>query len=203
MDGVPQRQDDHIRLSDAERREVIARLQEATDEGRLTILEFEDRVGLVWEARTRGDLAGIDDDLPFRALPARIPPDHVLTPAEARRQWIISMLGGTRRKGSWKPGSPTMAVAVLGAVDLDLSDVEDDIVEIVAISLFGGVEVKVPAGTQVEMGGFALLGGNRDRTDPVEGGPPLRVRIRSFAFAGGCNVRNRRFRFRRLRRQVR
>jgi hypothetical protein len=203
VERSPQRRDDEIRLSDAERREVISRLQEVTDDGRLTILEFEDRVGLVWEARTRGDLAGIDDDLPITVLPARIPSETVLAPSDVRRQWIVSVMGGTRRKGSWKPGSPTMALAVLGGVDLDLSDVDDDVVEIVAISFFGGVEVKVPAGTQVEMGGFTLLGGNRDRTDPVDGGPPMRVRVRSFAIVGGCNVRNRRFRFRRLRRQVR
>lgn len=53
-----------LRVSNAERDAVIARLQHATAEGRLSLDELEDRVVVTFAARTRADLEQIVDDLP-------------------------------------------------------------------------------------------------------------------------------------------
>jgi hypothetical protein len=58
---------DHLRVSDAERQQVVDALQRHTGEGRLSIDEFEDRSTLAFAARTRADLGGVLADLP--ALP--------------------------------------------------------------------------------------------------------------------------------------
>jgi hypothetical protein len=55
-------------VSDSDRRAVIDALQRHTGDGRLTLDEFEDRVGEVLSARTRADL-----DATLRELPSLRP----------------------------------------------------------------------------------------------------------------------------------
>jgi hypothetical protein len=45
-----------VRASDAERDAVVGRLNQAVGEGRVTMDEFSERLGLAYAARTRGDL---------------------------------------------------------------------------------------------------------------------------------------------------
>jgi hypothetical protein len=56
--------DQHIRVSDAERTEVTERLAAHFGEGRLTQAEFDERVAQAMNAKTRGELRGLFDDLP-------------------------------------------------------------------------------------------------------------------------------------------
>lgn len=56
--------DRRIRVSDAERTEVADRLAVHFGEGRLNQAEFDERVALAMNAKTRGDLSGLFDDLP-------------------------------------------------------------------------------------------------------------------------------------------
>lgn len=57
-----------LRVSDAERGAVQRYLHRAHDAGQIDLEEFDDRVRLVWAARTRSDLDRVTADLP--ALPA-------------------------------------------------------------------------------------------------------------------------------------
>jgi hypothetical protein len=56
--------DQHIRVSDAERNEVAEILGQHYADGRLDQAEFDERVTRTMSAKTRGDLAGLFDDLP-------------------------------------------------------------------------------------------------------------------------------------------
>ena len=56
--------DQHIRVSDAERNEVAELLGRHYADGRLDQAEFDERVSRAMAAKTRGDLAGLFDDLP-------------------------------------------------------------------------------------------------------------------------------------------
>lgn len=56
--------DGHLRASDAERDEVIEVLRQHAADGRLTLAEFEERVGEALAATTRADLAPVLRDLP-------------------------------------------------------------------------------------------------------------------------------------------
>ena len=62
--------DDHLRASDADRQQVADRLRKALDEGRLTLLEYDDRLGAAYGAQTYGELAKVTHDLPG---PAALP----------------------------------------------------------------------------------------------------------------------------------
>ena len=56
--------DQHIRVSDTERTEVTDRLAVHFGEGRLTKAEFDERAAQAMNAKNRGDLRGLFDDLP-------------------------------------------------------------------------------------------------------------------------------------------
>ena len=53
-----------LRVSDAERESVAARLRDAAAEGRLTLAEADERQALAYAARTRDDLHPLTADLP-------------------------------------------------------------------------------------------------------------------------------------------
>ena len=61
------------RASDEERQLVIERLREETTAGRLTLEEFDERVGEVWASRTRGELQQALRELPDPAPAAAEP----------------------------------------------------------------------------------------------------------------------------------
>ena len=66
--------DDRIRISDADRESVTARLREHFAEGRLTSGELDDRITAALSAKTYGDLRAVMSDLPEPAAAAPAPP---------------------------------------------------------------------------------------------------------------------------------
>ena len=62
QDGAKVQRD--LRASDAERQTVVRRLERALREGRLTIVEFDERTQAAYAARTRGELEDLTEDLP-------------------------------------------------------------------------------------------------------------------------------------------
>jgi hypothetical protein len=61
---------DEIRAADADRERAAARLNEALDEGRLSLHELDERLRQVYEARTFGELDRVLADLPSPAPPS-------------------------------------------------------------------------------------------------------------------------------------
>lgn len=59
---------DHLRVSDAERREASALLSRHFVDGRLDDQELDERVGAAMQAKTRGDLSRLLVDLPPLAV---------------------------------------------------------------------------------------------------------------------------------------
>jgi Domain of unknown function (DUF1707) len=53
-----------MRASDRDRQQVVDRLRSALDDGRLTMDEYVDRMGVAYQAATYGDLAPLCADLP-------------------------------------------------------------------------------------------------------------------------------------------
>jgi hypothetical protein len=58
-----------VRASDDEREQTVALLQRSFADGRLTLDELEDRVGIAYAARTRAQLSGLTADLPAAEQP--------------------------------------------------------------------------------------------------------------------------------------
>ena len=172
-----------VLASDAERESALARLRDAVGEGRLTLEELAERVEAALGARTRSELEAVAADLPA-AAPA---------PSERKRgtRWVLGILGGDDRAGRWRIAERCTVVNVMGGADLDLREaiVEGDHTDILVVSLMGGSNITVPEGVEVEMGGFALMGGNALKAQgpvPARGAPT--VRVRAYSLMGGTDV---------------
>ena len=81
--------DQHLRVSDAERQAVVDRLAEHFAQGRLDQAEFDERSARAMTAKTRGDLAGLFDDLPETGAPAV--PEHPW-PGRRRRHPVLLLV---------------------------------------------------------------------------------------------------------------
>jgi hypothetical protein len=190
-----------LRASDAERERATDLLQEAMASGRLSPDEFEDRVRLVLESKTRPELERLVDDVlvphddshPIGSaaeLPraARTP----VTRGEGGTHRILAILGGSERKGRWRLSSSCSVINLLGGSELDLSEVElaSDRVELKVVSVMGGADIRLPVGLNVEISEVAILGGNSVSVgdqQPDPGGPVVHLRL--ISILGGSEVR--------------
>jgi hypothetical protein len=192
----PENSSSDVRASDAERDAVVGRLNQAAGEGRLTMDEFSERLELTYAARTRGDLGPLLDDLPTdadaTALTAATGTSVVSSGSQGKdTRWNISPIGGIRHRGYWRVPRHTVAIGILGGVDVNLSDAELAAPEVMItkVSIIGGVSVRVPAGIRVEVSNFSILGGrNINLAGPLAPNAPV-LRIRAFSIIGGVNVR--------------
>lgn len=164
---------------------MVARLRAAAGEGRLTLDEVEERVGEVYRARTAADLVPLTVDLPD--VPAGLP---------RATSKVFGVLSGAKQTGRWRPAAITHATAVAGSCRLDLCDavLDGPEIEIRARAVFGSIEVLVPEGVHVELGGYALLGSKSYRvrsSTPKPGAPTIHVDAR--AVVGSVSVRTKAF----------
>jgi class 3 adenylate cyclase len=179
-----------MRVADADRDRTVALLREHVVAGRLTLDEFSDRAGRALEATTRGELEAVMTDLPEASEPSTT---GTVTP-RARRRWHIAVMSGHDTKGRWRIGDKTNAVAIMGGCDMDLrsAEIEGPEVVITAFAFWGGINVIVPEGFDVELVGFSFMGGRslKLRDAPIIPGSP-RIVVRGFAVMGGIDVRSR------------
>jgi len=76
-----------LRIGDADREAAAASLREHFAQGRLTLEEFQHRLGAVFGARTDRDLADVTRDLPHASIPpASQPARRLATRDEGQRE---------------------------------------------------------------------------------------------------------------------
>ena len=193
------------RASDAEREAIVGRLHDAGAEGRLTMEELAERIDAAYAARTRAELEPLVADLPATTGPgaavgrAGAPP--AAPPARRMSSVVLGVLGGGDRRGRWRVPTRLTVVNVMGGADLDLREavLDGPEVEITVWSLMGGSDILVPEDVHVELGGFALMGGNdlRLEGDEPPPGAPV-VRVKAWSLMGGTDVKTSRGRRHRL-----
>ena len=186
----------HLRASDADRDQVATVLSTAFAEGRLAREEYDERLDGLLAAKTFDDLVGLTRDLVVvgEPAPAAAPaPGFSIEPggASSETERMVAVFGGTERKGRWRIRRQTEAYAVVGGIDLDLREAtfEAPVVEISGFWLFGGLEIKVPAGIEVRNQTMGIFGGTdiKDVGDPQPGAPVLV--IKGLSMFGGVSVR--------------
>jgi Domain of unknown function (DUF1707)/Cell wall-active antibiotics response 4TMS YvqF len=176
-----------VRASDAEREAVVERLRVATVEGRLTLGELTERTEAAYTATTRGELAPITADLP--AEPASSAP--MRPSGRTDREWVVAVMGDSRRRGRWRVERPLAALAVMGDVVLDLrgAEVPRGDVDITATTVMGNVKVYVPDGVDVELSGIAVMGDKKVMVREAPAGQTApRVVVRATVVMGDVKV---------------
>lgn len=87
-------------MSDSEREHVVARLNTAVDEGRLSLSEFDERARAVYAAKFHGDLAPVVADLPAQRV-SRSQPTHWRIPTWVKIMWIPWVFVNVMMVGIW------------------------------------------------------------------------------------------------------
>jgi Domain of unknown function (DUF1707)/Cell wall-active antibiotics response 4TMS YvqF len=177
-----------VRASDAEREAVVELLREATAEGRLTLSELTERTEAAYTATTRGELAPITADLPAVSSTPAAP---MRASARADREWVVAVMGDSKRQGRWRVERPLAAVAVMGDVVLDLrgAEVPHGDVDITATAVMGDVKVYVPDGVDVELSGIAVMGDKNVMVREAPASQPSpRVVVRATVVMGDVKV---------------
>jgi hypothetical protein len=188
----------NLRASDADRDQVATLLSTAYAEGRLSREEHDERIDQLMAAKTFDDLLPITRDLVIVG-----PPAPVATPQSSSRFAIdttgqnaesdkmIAIFGGVTRKGRWRVRKNTHALALFGGMDLDLRDAifEAPVVEISGFWCFGGLDMKVPEGIEIQDQTAGIFGGTdvRDVGDPAPGAPMLV--IKGVSLFGGVSIK--------------
>jgi class 3 adenylate cyclase len=170
------------RASDAERDQTVSVLREHAAAGRLTLEEFSERTERVYAARTTGELELLGADLPAT-------PEERARPRPKRL--TLAVLGNTQRTGRWRLPRFSTGLVLLGDADLDLrqAELEEGVASITVWVLLGNVDLYVPEGVEVDLGGVSIFGHRREwgRDVPPLPGTPL-VRIRIFSLFGTADL---------------
>jgi Domain of unknown function (DUF1707) len=158
------------RVSDSEREQAVEALRDDLLTGRLTLDEFSERVGTAYEARVGSELSRAREGLPDAVTPRMRP----------RVRLSFAAFGHLVRRGRLRLPRRTLAVSAFADLDLDLREAEIDThrVTVHVLSLVGNVDVYLPEGIDVEVGGMIVFGRRRDwgRDAGRAAGPALRVR---------------------------
>ena len=195
-----------LRASDADREAVARVLQTAMAEGRLTVAELQERLDTVYGAKTLSELEPVTWDLPgHQELVPRVPttPERLIKAPPTAASSAMARIGGTpsstvaggimsgaTRAGPWVVPNQFTALAIMGGVDLDLTQARfaEAEVTITAVAIMGGIDITVPDDITVIVSGIGFMGAFED-TAHVQGPPgaPI-VRINGIALMAGVEV---------------
>ncbi|MEQ4716770.1 DUF1707 domain-containing protein [Nonomuraea sp. B19D2] len=167
-----------LRASDADRERIAQVLQDAHADGRLTLDELEERLGVLYSARTLGQLAELTADL--------LPADQ--QPLNLDGRPVSAIFKQEQRGGRWVVPAELDVTAMFGTTKLDFRDaiLQNRQVIINATLVFGGLEIHVPEGLEV----IRVAKGKSVRLtkQPTDPGAPV-VEVRTTNFVGEIKVK--------------
>jgi hypothetical protein len=104
---------------------------------------------------------------------------------------MVAILGGSSKKGVWKPARSTRVLAVLGGTELDYTEaiMPPGTTDINVACFMGGVDIAVPPGVNVVIDVIPILGGADDSTDQDEYADGPTLRVRGVVLFGGVEVK--------------
>ncbi|MEV0588862.1 DUF1707 domain-containing protein [Nonomuraea sp. NPDC050310] len=175
-DGLPQPHE--LRASDEDRERIAQVLQEAHADGRIGLDELEERLGVLYSARTLGQLAELTGDL--------LPPEEQPLVLDGRP--VSAVFRKEARGGRWVVPAELGVNAMFGTTKLDFRDaiLQNRRIVINATLVFGGLEIHVPEGVEV-------IRVAKDRTarltkQPTEPDAPV-IEVRTTNFVGEIKVK--------------
>ena len=183
---------------------TVERLMEHFANDVLDVDEFERRVDLAHAATSRDELQALLADLPGASSVPALRPDGTNAPAPRpgfrvdashevkESEFVIAVMGGSSRRGHWRPARRNYAFAIMGGTELDFREaiLPPGVTEVRVWTVWGGVEIIVPPGVNVECHGIALLGGfdqSATAPGPVDPTAPT-IRVTGMAVMAGVEI---------------
>ena len=170
----------------------------------MEIDEFERLVAAAHAANTNGELKRLLHDLPRHAnLPATTDRPSVpimghstgyqVTTASNVEEtgFILTLMGGGSRQGRWRPAQRNTVVTVMGGTDLDFREavLGPGVTEVRVCALWGGVDIIVPPGLNVEVNGLAIMAGFDHTVDDASHDPMApTLRVTGVACMAGVDI---------------
>jgi hypothetical protein len=173
----------------AERRDaIVAKLSQAFSSGRIELEDFEERTERAMRAQTVGELDATLDGLtgPATPLPAVNPQEFSIDhPRRHVSRLTFVVMGGVDRKGRWAPSRRHVVLAWMGGAFLDFREAAlmPGVTHVYCLAKWGGIEIAVPPGIDVEVSGFALMGGLERVSQEGVSTDPRRPRLHFHALA--------------------
>ena len=163
---------DDLLASDADRERAVARLREASAEGRLTLDELATRTGSAYVARTHGELVAVTSDLPAVVSaprkPSRLP------------GLVLGLFAPVDRRRRWRLRAQTLVLTMFApaALDLRTATFEADVPTIVQLGVFAPVTITVPEHVEIDTTVLPIFAPIRELGEPgalAPGAPRVRV----------------------------
>jgi hypothetical protein len=178
-------QNDHLRVSDAERATVGQLLERAVSEGMITLDEFTERYDAALSARTRGELRVVLADLPMAVSPVQRP--------AAVPEVLRGRMSSIVRRGQWTVAPVLRLNTRLCSTTLDFTSavLPGPVVEIFLDDYCSSTELIVPATASADLNGVDAVAGAA--TVKVRTSPPsqqLHLIVRGRVRMGSVTVRH-------------
>lgn len=161
----------------------------------LDVAEFERRLDIAHRATALAELDALLADLRPAAATPPAPAPLRTSPALAadvpESQTLVALMGGVERRGHWTPARRTQLFALMGGAMLDFREARlgEGVTEVDIFACMGGVEIIVPPGLSVDVGGTAIMGGfSHAAPSPTSPGAPV-LRVGGFVLMGGVEVK--------------
>lgn len=171
--------------------DVIERLKHAFAFDFLDVDEFEKRLVKATGTKNQAELNVLVADLP-EMVEKETPVPQAGKSQVKESGTLFAMMSGISKRGNWKPPRNLKVVTIMGGVDLNFTKVNlpPGTTEVSIFSLMGGVDIIIPPGVNVDVSGFAIMGGFDDHSfhDQEYPGAPT-LKIRGFAFMAGVDIR--------------
>ena len=183
-------QNDHLRVSNADRAHVSGLLERAVADGMITLDEFADRTDAALAARTRGELRAVLVDLPDMDLhAAHAPVARSSAQPEALGGWMTSIV----RRGPWTVAPVINLNTRMCSTTLDFTSavLPGPVVEVNIDDYLSSTELIVPAGATADLNGVEAIAGSatvkvRNLPQPDQ----LHVIVRGKVRMGSVSVRH-------------
>ncbi|MDB4983412.1 MAG: hypothetical protein JWM82_4164 [Myxococcales bacterium] len=183
------------------RERAIATLSEHFAQDALDVEEFERRVTLAHQAETPAALAALVADLPVLADVPTPAARAALVPAADVRpaQTVFGLMSSTERRGAWVVPRRMRVRGTMSSIVLDFRDARLPAgpVDVQIRAVMSSVEILVPPGLAVEVGGVAsavAIMGSFEHVDRAPAHPdpdaPL-LRVSGLVFMGSVEIKMR------------
>jgi len=92
----------------------------------------------------------------------------------------------------WRPGKKVWSIAIFGGSEIDFrqAELEEEITQVVAFSMFGANKIIVPQGMPVTLSGFSMFGARGDERSQTKEPPASAkaLQVNAISIFGACSV---------------